>query len=102
MPGQRTAVPSYDFNSGVLLNSSDSDNKLKTTYTYDNIGRQIGVEDSGTGLDRTTTTSYDDVGLSTTVTQTPTGLSSSTYYDALGRVRLTVDPAGNRIQTAYQ
>ena len=104
-PEQRTIKPSYDFNSGVLLSSTDSDNSLETIYTYDSIGRQIEVEDKNTGsggLDRTTSTAYNDCALSVTVTQNQTGLSSSTYYDALGRVRLTVDAAGNRVETAYQ
>lgn len=107
---QRTFKPiSYDSNSGLLSSSTDADNHLKTTYTYDNIGRQIKVEQkqtnapSGTtAADRSTSTNYDDVGMSVTNTQDQTGLASSTYYDPLGRVRLITDPAGNRVQKAYR
>jgi RHS repeat-associated protein len=101
----------FDFNSGLIVTATDADNSVKTVYTYDNIGRQIRSEQTGThggaSLDRITSTGYDDVGLSMTITtdQMSKGdqqLSSTTYYDPLGRVRLTIDPAGNKAQKAYR
>jgi len=102
---QRTTTLNYDPISGLLLTWTDTDNKVQTSYTYDNLGRQIQVQQAQTtsgGLNRTTTTQYDDVGLGVTTTQVQTQLSSATYYDPLGRVRLTIDAAGNRVQKAYR
>jgi RHS repeat-associated protein len=99
---QRTTRPTYDFNSGLLLSSTD-DNHVTITNTYDNLGRQKKVEQSGDGGSyRSTSTEYDDLALSVTTAQDQTALSSTTYYDAVGRVRLTVDAAGSKIQKAYR
>jgi RHS repeat-associated protein len=107
----KTTAIQVDFNSGLLLSGTDFNNSVTTTYAYDNIGRQTKVTQSGTqgggSLTRTTSTGYDDVGLSMTTTadQLTSGdnqLSATTYYDPLGRVRLTTDVAGNRVQKAYR
>ena len=48
---------------------------------------------------------YDDVDLSVQTTQsdvTSPGLVSTTYYDPLGRVRLSTDGDGNSVATAYR
>lgn len=101
---QRTTSPiSYDFNSGLLTSSTDSDNSLTAAYLYDNLGRQTRVTQTGTGEPvRTTSTYYDDVALSVQTTQDQTSLTSTTYFDPLGRVRLTVDAAGNKVQKAFR
>ena len=100
---KRTTKPSHDFNSGLLLSSTDDNNLVTVTNTYDNLGRPKEVEQSGNGgLYRSTSTSYDDVALSSTATQDQTALASTTYYDPLGRVRLTVDAPGAKIQKAYR
>jgi YD repeat-containing protein len=99
---QRTITQAYDCNSGLLTTSTDYNN-VTMTYAYDNLGRQTKVEEAGSGgLDRWTSTTYDDVGLSVTTTQHQTGLTTASYYDPLGRVRLTVDEAGNKVQAAYR
>lgn len=52
---------------------------------------------------RAVTTEYDDRALSIKTTQDDTTpLVSWTYLDPLGRVRLKVDPAGNKVQKAYR
>ena len=58
-------------------------------------------------MDRVTSTTYDDANLVVATTQdlatSPVQrLSASTYYDAVGRVRLSVDPAGNQVKKGYQ
>jgi RHS repeat-associated protein len=105
--GLRTFGYSFDGGSGYLLSSTDVDNSVSTTYTYDLIGRQTKVEeDDGVGLDRTSTTGYNDVTLVVTSKQdqASTGdqaLTTTTYYDPLGRVFQTTDAAGNTVRKAY-
>lgn len=100
---QRTTTKiSYDVNSGLLVTSKDADNGVTSTYTYDNIGRQTKVVQSGNSLSRSTTTLYDDVALSVKTTQDQTGINTTTYYDPLGRARLTVDGDGNESWQAYR
>jgi len=105
--GIRSTNYSYDFNSGLELSETD-DNQVQTVYGstgYDDLGRQIRVEQTGGGLDRVTTTTYDDVGMSVTTTRTLQSgqtMSATTYLDALGRVRYTIDEAGMKVQKAYR
>ncbi len=104
--GLRTAAYSFDGASGYLESSSDTDNAITTTYAYDLIGRQIKIEQAATGLDRVTTTSFDDANLLVTTAQDRAAtndqlLVTKAYYDPLGRLRLSVDAAGNNVQTAY-
>jgi YD repeat-containing protein len=87
----------------VTLTAADADNSISTQYSYDNLDRQLTASQSGTGLSRTANTTYDDVYLDITTTQSDTSsgpLTSTTYYDPLGRVRLTVDGAGNHVASA--
>jgi YD repeat-containing protein len=53
-----------------LQASTDTDNSVTTTYTYDNLGRQTSIAQQGSGqLSRTTSITYNDVGLSVTTVQ---------------------------------
>ena len=76
---------------------------LKTTYTYDALGRVIAETKSGGGVrpDTTTTTTYDpeDRVLSRTVTAGDLSETETYAYDALGRTVSTTDAAG--IETRY-
>ncbi len=97
----RTSTFTTDFFSGVTLTATDADNNITTQgITYDNLGRQLTATQNGTGLSRTATTTYDDVGLS--IATTIGSLTTTTDYDPLGRVRLTVDAAGNQVASAYR
>ncbi|MCU1340162.1 MAG: hypothetical protein JWO19_5743, partial [Bryobacterales bacterium] len=105
LPEGRKTTYVTDFNSGLLTSETDADNAITTTYTYDNIGRQKRAEQQGGILDRVTTATYDDVNLvvTTATDDTPTHqLVSTTYFDAMGRVRYSTDGAGNKIQKAYR
>jgi hypothetical protein len=54
---------------------------------------------------RTTSTVYNDVNLSVQTSQSGTqaaSLVSTTYYDPLGRVRLTADGLGDKVEKAYR
>ena len=108
-PGERpegqTTAYSFDFQSGLLNSETDSDNSVTTAFLYDNLGRQTQATQTGGGLTRVTNTAYDDVNLVVTTTQddvTAHRLVTTTTYDALGRVNLVVDGAGNRAQKAYR
>ena len=81
----RTLNYSYDTSSGLENSETDADNAITTGYTYDSLGRQLSARQSGRSLSRTTSTSHDDVKLGVTVTDPDT--TSTTYFDALGRVR---------------
>jgi RHS repeat-associated protein len=88
----------------VPVTATDADNNVTTQYnTYDNLGRPLMVTQNGPGLSRTATTTYDDVDLKIATTQSDTAnssLTSETDYDPMGRVRLTVDGAGNHMASA--
>ena len=101
-----TTSYTFDCTSGVLQSVTDP-NSIKTSFTYDNIGRTIMVEQKGGSLDRFTTTTYDDVGLSVTTKQDDTGTNTltktnTTYLDAVGRVHSTLDAANNRVLKLYR
>ena len=100
----RSTSPVYDFNSGLELNETD-DNQVLTQYGYDDLGRQLRVEESNRGLDRVTSTSFDDAGMSVTTTrslQPGQNLSSTMYLDGLGRVRYSINEAGMKVQKGYR
>jgi RHS repeat-associated protein len=104
----RTTSFSIDCNSGLTNSVTDQDNGITTTYAYDSVGRAVLVTQTGkagSGLSRYTETQYDDINLIATTTQQQTAsssLTSQTYYDALGRVRFTTDPAQNQAVNAYR
>jgi RHS repeat-associated protein len=100
----QTTAFNFNFTSGTLTSTTDQDNSVTTTNTYDNIGRTVQMEQSGGGLDRKTATGYDDIGLAVTTTQddAATQLVTTTKYDALGRVQSVTDGAGNQVQKAYR
>ncbi len=98
---------SYTFDScgsGVLLSQGD-DNNVTTTYTYDDLGRQKTAVQTNGDVTRTTSTNIDDVGMSVATTSDVLPGQTTTvtaYYDALGRLRSSVDSAGNQVQAAAQ
>jgi RHS repeat-associated protein len=102
----RGTTYSIDGTTGRVDSVTDSDNHVTTSYAvYDDTGRVTTATQSGGSLSRTTTTTYDDVNLSVTTTQDDTSsqkLVTTTAYDPVGRVRLTVDGAGNKVQRAYR
>ncbi len=111
------AWPAYtDPNTGMsshlhfLTSQTDADNNVTTTYTYDLLGRVTGKTQTGGGLTRTTATAYTETNAANLFVTTRQdqktandgALITTTYYDPLGRVRLTIDPAGNSVQKAYR
>ena len=76
---------------------------LKTTYTYDTLGRVVAETRAGGGVrpDTTTTTTYDpeDRVLSRTVTAGDLSETETYVYDALGRTVSAIDSSG--IETRY-
>jgi RHS repeat-associated protein len=106
-PEQRTTSFVFDSTLGLLKSATD-DNNVTTNYNYDYIGRLTSVEQKAAAgtPHRFTRIDYDDVGLTVTSRQdkdtaNDQALASTTYYDPLGRVRLTVDPAGGQAVTGY-
>jgi RHS repeat-associated protein len=103
-----TLSKTYDYScdSGVLNSVTDTDNNLKTKYTYDNLGRTIQVAQSQTtsGTTRATDIEYDDLNLAVTTRQDDgtSRLVNTTYFDALGRVQSTLDPLYRRAWNAYR
>jgi hypothetical protein len=94
--------------SGYLQSQTDQDNNVTSTYTYDWLGRPTSVQQSISGTPyRSTVTAYNDSNLEVTIKQDRIAyqdwaLVTTTYYDPLGRPRLTIDPAGNKIEKAYR
>lgn len=91
--------------SGLLQTETDSNNSITTTYSYDNLGRQINASQQGGSLNRYTATNYDDWNLTVEVTRDDVGaqtLKSTTYYDGLGRTVKSRDAAGNTVQRGYR
>ena len=103
LPEGRKTTYNFHFGSGTLTSRTDADNSITASYTYDNLGRTTNVTQTAGAITRSTATVYDDKALTIKTTQQDTTpLVSWTYLDPLGRVRLTIDPAGNRIQKAYR
>jgi RHS repeat-associated protein len=81
----------YTWQNDVAIGSkTDLDNNLTTSYTYDDVGRQLTMTDAGL---RHTVTAYDDVNRKVTVTSDLRSyldgkLQTITHYDQLGRVNL--------------
>jgi RHS repeat-associated protein len=100
---QRTTEYSW-YNNGVALNTQkDYDNNFTTRYQYDNIGRQILVNEGGL---RKTITSYNDIDRTVSVSSSlrnydNTVLQTITSYDQLGRAILKQQNDGIKEQTSY-
>ena len=70
------------------------------------LGRPNSAEQTASGIGQKMTTNYNDVGLVVTTKQdrdfaSLKSLITTTYYDALGRVKSVVDAAGNTVRKAY-
>jgi len=105
LPQQMSMAPVIDGASGYLTSATDINGSV-ATYGYDLIGRPVSTEQTATGIDRFVTTNYDDVNLVVTtkqdqVTRADHALVTTTYFDALGRVKKVVDAAGNTVQKVY-
>jgi len=102
-PDARTFTFQHDSNSGLLTQKFDADHSVTTNLDYDQYGRNKMIAENGV---RTTRTIYDD-SLRTIVvksdlnTNDDGALLQTTYYDQLGRARLTQDAAGNKVQQGY-
>jgi RHS repeat-associated protein len=100
---QRTTEYSW-YNNGVALNTKkDYDNNFTTSYQYDNIGRQILVNEGGL---RKTITSYNDIDRTVSVSSSlrnyeNTVLQTISSYDQLGRLILKQQNDGVKMQTSY-
>jgi len=102
----RTFTYTCDTNLGVTLTATDTDHAITRSYDYDRFGRNTLVTESSGGLSRRKQTSYSDGGRWVQVRSDlnslgDLALSNTTYFDQLGRVRQTSDPAGNIVQTRY-
>ena len=102
----RTFNYGHDFYSGLVTSETDSDHTAwSRTLNYDKFGRNTLVTESGM---RTTATTYND-GLrqilvkSDLNTVNDQALVRATWFDALGRVRLTkqLEQAGNDVNNAF-
>jgi len=119
-PVQQWTTQSYDFNTGLVTQSTDVDNNVTTRTTYDAFGRPTLVEEADgiAGVEKHTATEYSDterrVIVRSDLNTTGDGkLISIQHYDQLGRICLTRrlesgNPAeatdktkGVKIQTRY-
>jgi len=99
----RTFTFAHDFRSGLLTQKVDTDHGVTTNLGYDRYGRITSVQENGV---RATNTTYDDSLREITVNSDlyhyeDKELAQTTYYDQLGRVRLTQDAAGNMVEHRY-
>jgi len=119
-PVQQWTTQSYDFNTGLVTQSTDANNNVTTRTTYDVFGRPTLAQEAYgiTGVEKQTATEYSDterrVIVRSDLNTTGDGkLISIQHYDQLERVCLTRrlesgDPAeatdktkGVKIQTRY-
>jgi YD repeat-containing protein len=107
---RRTFNYTCDTSLGIVRSATDADHVITRSYDFDPFGRNTKITESGGGLTRNTTTTYYDAARQIVVRSdlnNPTdatsggGLVQSTWYDQLGRVRLTSDPSGATAQTRY-
>ena len=116
---QRTETREYDFSSGAVTRTTDVDNNVANSTTYDVFGRPTLVKVAeGKPEETRTSTSYSDVNRRVIVksdlnTAGDEKLVSIQHYDQLGRVRLTRqledaaqsatdETTGIKVQTLYQ
>ncbi len=117
---QRTETREYDFSSGAVTRTTDVDNNVANSTTYDVFGRPTLVKAAEDKPEETrTSTSYSDVNRRVIVksdlnTVGDEKLVTIQHYDQLGRVRLTRqledaatqsatdETTGIKVQTRYQ
>jgi RHS repeat-associated protein len=117
---QRTETREYDFYTGATTRTTDVDNNVANSTTYDVFGRPTLVKAAeGKPEETRTSTSYSDVNRRVIVksdlnTAGDEKLVSIQHYDQLGRVRLTRqledaatqsatdETTGIKVQTRYQ
>jgi RHS repeat-associated protein len=119
-PVQQLTTQSYDFNTGLVTQSTDVDNNVTTRTTYDAFGRPTLVQEAYgiTGVEKQTATEYSDterrVIVRSDLNTTADGkLITIQHYDQLGRncltrrlesgnpVEATDKTKGVKIQTRY-
>lgn len=119
-PVERTAAAQYDFSTGLVTLSTDVDNNVSTSTSYDVFGRPTLVKAAvGTSDESRVQTIYDDAARRVVVRSDLSAagdgkLVSVNHYDQLGRVRLTRrledasaqsetdETAGIKVQTRYK
>jgi len=104
-PEGRTATYTYATATGLPSSMTDADNHIDIAYAYDYLGRPKSVTEAAGNFTRTTSTTYDDVNMKIMTTQddiTGQALATTSYYDPLGRISLSVDGANDAIQFAYR
>jgi RHS repeat-associated protein len=115
-PVHLTTTRQFDFYTGVITLSTDTDNNVSIKTTYDVFGRPILVQDAyNTALERRTSTEYSDslrrVIVRSDLNSNDGLLVSVQHYDQLGRLRLsrtnvppqsaTDETTGTKVQTRY-
>jgi YD repeat-containing protein len=105
----QVTTKNYDFNTGLLVSETDPNGQttgLKTTYTYDNMGRLVETDFPDGGQIKTNFNG-DAVPLTITTTQLATpdpSIVKTTVLDGLGRTQseCLTDPEGNDcVDTTY-
>ena len=117
---QRTETREYDFSTGAVMRTTDLDNNVSNSTTYDVLGRPTLVKAAeGKPEESRTSTSYSDVNRRVIVksdlnTVGDEKLVNIQHYDQLGRLRLTRqledaatqgatdETTGIKVQTRYQ
>lgn len=98
-PDARTFSYVNDFNSGLVTTETDVDHNIVRTFDYDKFGRNTLISESGGGITRNKGTTYND-GIRQIIVRSDLNaandglLVSATWYDQLGRVRLTKQMEG--------
>jgi hypothetical protein len=117
---EHTSTTEYDFYTGAVTRTTDVDNNVSASTTYDVFGRPTLVKSAeGTAEEMRTYTVYSDVGRRVTSRADMNTLGDGKqvtiqYYDQLGRLRLSQEledslaqseddeTAGIKIQTRYK
>lgn len=100
---QANAQVDYHYDARGLLTGVTYPDGGTQTFTYDNLGRQVGAGQTRSGHTTWVTVAYDDLGSIVSQTQTVDALSwTTTYaYDYVGQVVTTTYPSGAQVaQTA--